>query len=673
MKLRTILLLAACAASQVFHAVQAADAPPARPPVEDFFGNPEFSGALLSPSGKYLAVKVGSKDKRDRLAVVELGPNTVKVVGNFSDADIGQFQWINDERLAFTAADHTLAQGDQRYAPGLYAINRDGSAFRQLVMRIGKPFISGGPTATHLRELLPWHTFMLDQDGPQDSEYMYVLNKSISGPGQLDYVDLQRINTLTGRVASTIARPGDSMTWLLDNKGEPRLTVTSKDRTSEIWYRDPATNAWRKLTGFDSYTGGKGAFKPLAFGPDGTLYVVINHRSDHMAVHSYNLATNTVSEQPIVKLDGYDFGGHLIMDQHKMLGVRYQTDAAGTFWFDPAMKAMQEKIDTMLPNTINLLTPPSRPQAPWVLVQSFSDVWPSRTFLYNRDNQQLTAVGVSYPAIVPTQMAHKIMVHYKARDGLDIPAWLTVPQGSGKNLPLVVLVHGGPYVRGGDLAWEPDSQFLASRGYAVLEPEYRGSRGFGVRHYRAGWKQWGLKMQDDIADGARWAIAQGTADAKRICIAGASYGGYATLMGLINDPDLYRCGIDWAGVTDINLMHDGHWAYTSDFSDGWRQYGMIDLVGDPVKDAEQLKATSPLVQAARIKQPLLLAYGGADMRVPLPHGTKFYNAVKQTNSNVEWVEYPDEGHGWALPKTRFDFWTRVEKFLDKNIGPGAAR
>ena len=400
MKLRTFLLLA-CAIGLSFHAAQAADAPPARPSVEDFFGNPEFSEALLSPSGKYLAVKVGSKNQRDRLAVVELGANTVKVVGNFSDADIGKFQWINDERLAFTAADHLLAQGDQRYAPGLYAINRDGTAFRQLAMRSGLPFVTSGPPSSHTRELLPWHTFMLDQDGPQDSEYMYVLNKSISGPGQLDHVDLQRINTLTGRVASTIARPGDSMIWLLDNKGEPRLTITSKERTSEIWYRDPGTSEWRKLTGFDSYTGGKGAFTPLGFGPDGTLYVILNKGSDLAAVHSYDLAANKVSEQPIVKLDGYDFSGHLIMDQHKMLGVRYRTDAAGTVWFDPAMKEMQEKIDTMLPNTANLLTPPSRPQAPWVQVRAFSDVWPSRSFLYNRDSKQLIAIGASYPAIQP--------------------------------------------------------------------------------------------------------------------------------------------------------------------------------------------------------------------------------------------------------------------------------
>jgi dipeptidyl aminopeptidase/acylaminoacyl peptidase len=171
-----------------------------------------------------------------------------------------------------------------------------------------------------------------------------------------------------------------------------------------------------------------------------------------------------------------------------------------------------------------------------------------------------------------------------------------------------------------------------------------------------------------VADGTRWAIAQGYADPKRICIAGASYGGYATLMGLVNDPDLYKCGVDWVGVTDINLMYDGNWRYASDLSDGYKQYGMPQLVGDQTKDAAQLNATSPLMQAARIKQPLLLAYGGADLRVPIYHGNKFYDAVKAGNQQVEWVEYPEEGHGWKLPKNRIDFWGRVEKFLDRNIG-----
>jgi dipeptidyl aminopeptidase/acylaminoacyl peptidase len=236
---------------------------------------------------------------------------------------------------------------------------------------------------------------------------------------------------------------------------------------------------------------------------------------------------------------------------------------------------------------------------------------------------------------------------------------------------MVVLVHGGPYVHGSSWGWSAQTQFLASRGYAVLEPAFRGSTGFGARHFVAGWKQWGLKMQDDIADGTRWAIAKGIADPKRICIAGASYGGYATLMGLVKDPDLYRCGVDWVGVTDIQLLYDGHWSFKSDMSDEWKSYGMPEMVGDPVKDAAQLAATSPLQQAARITQPLLMAYGGVDHRVPMYHGRKFYDAVTRTNKQVEWIEYQDEGHGWSLPKNRIDFWGRVETFLDKQIGKDA--
>jgi dipeptidyl aminopeptidase/acylaminoacyl peptidase len=286
----------------------------------------------------------------------------------------------------------------------------------------------------------------------------------------------------------------------------------------------------------------------------------------------------------------------------------------------------------------------------------------------------LNKVGESRPHIDSKQMGHQEFVRYKARDGLDIPALLTLPRGAtGKNLPMVVLVHGGPWVRGESWGWNAQAQFLASRGYAVLEPEFRGSQGFGLKHFSAGFKQWGLAMQNDLADGVRWAIGKGIVDPKRVCIAGASYGGYATLMGLVNDPDLYKCGIDWAGVTDINLMYNDTWYARSDFTEDYKKYGMPELVGDQVKDAAQLKATSPIMQAARIRQPLLLAYGGADQRVPIFHGKKFYDAVKDTNRNVEWIEYSEEGHGWYLEKNNIDFWGRVEKFLDKQIGPGAVQ
>jgi dipeptidyl aminopeptidase/acylaminoacyl peptidase len=197
----------------------------------------------------------------------------------------------------------------------------------------------------------------------------------------------------------------------------------------------------------------------------------------------------------------------------------------------------------------------------------------------------------------------------------------------------------------------------------VLEPEFRGSTGFGLKHFKAGWKQWGLAMQDDVADATQWAIQKGIADPKRTCIAGASYGGYATLMGLARDPQLYRCGIDWIGVTDLDLMYSSRW---SDMTDAAREYGMPLLMGDRERDAKQLAETSPVNLASRIKQPLLMAYGDSDRRVPIQHGARLRDALAPHNKNVEWVVYADEGHGWWLESTKVDFWTRVERFLEKN-------
>ncbi len=665
MFLRPFLLSALLLLPLLYAPAQAAELPT----LSDFFSNPELSATVFSPNGKYVAVKIGASGKRERLAVLELETRKITVVGNFTDADVGDFQWVNDERLAFTAADREAAQGNQRYWPGLYAVNRDGSGFRQLARRTGIPFITDGSATRSTRELLSHHTFLMGQAGAQNSDFLWVAERHYGGLAQIDYVSLLRVNTVTGRLsAERIEAPDHAMQWLLDFQGEPRLVQTLDKGISSILYRDPATQNWRKLAEFNAYGDKKNSFTPLSFGPDGTLYVIASRGENTSAVYTFDLQQLTLSDKPVVRIDGFDFSGHLILNQNKLLGVRYLSDAYATEWLDADLKAMQDKVDSMLPNTINLLTVARRSETPWVLVTSYADIWPNRAMLYNRETQKLSSLGESHPTIRPEQMARTTLVHYKARDGLDIPAWLTVPQGEGKNLPMVVLVHGGPFVRGSSWRWDPQVQFLASRGYAVLQPEFRGSTGFGKQHFRAGWKQWGLKMQDDIADGTRWAIARGTADAQRICIAGASYGGYATLMGLVNDPDLYRCGIEWAGVTDINLMRTGHWAYVSDMSENWKQYGIPQLVGDPVKDAEQLKATSPILQAARIKQPLLLAHGGADLRVPLVHGTRFYQAVKQTNPDVEWIEYPDEGHGWALPATRYDFWGRVEKFLDKHIG-----
>lgn len=662
--LRLLHLLAACAS---LLAISAQAHTAVAPPLSAFFANPEFSGPQLSPDARHLAVKVSGANNRERLAVVNLLDNSIKVVAQFSDVDVGDVEWVNNERLILNTRDRQTAPGDMRFGPGLFAVNRDGSNFRQLAARSAMPDAS-----TSIYKLLPWHTYLTGQRGAQDTAAVYVRSTVYASTGEVDYEGLRQLDTLTGR-STSVKPPGKVRRWLLDQHGEPRLAVTRERNIESIMYREPDGGVWRTLAQFDAYLGGANAFTPLSFGPDGTLYVSARMGSDTLSVHAYDLASGSIKPTPIISLDGYDFSGNLIVRQGKLLGVRHLSDARATRWFDPAMTATQARIDALLPSTINLVSLAARPATPFMLVTSYSDRQPGKFSLFNSDTGKLSIIGETQPLIQPAQMSEQQLVRYTARDGLAIPAWLTVPAtSSGKQLPLVVLVHGGPYVRGSSWQWNAEVQFLASRGYAVLQPEFRGSTGFGAKHFRAGWKQWGLKMQDDLADGARWAIAEGIADPRRICIAGASYGGYAALMGLVNDPDLFRCAIDWVGVTDINLMYSGHWSFKSDLGDDWKQYGMPELIGDRTANAAQFQATSPIAQAARITQPLLLAYGAADQRVPLYHGKQFYAAVKQHNRDVEWVVYDEEGHGWTLPKNRIDFWGRVEKFLDRNIGKDSA-
>jgi dienelactone hydrolase len=654
-------LLLTLASTLVLASADATAQAPARIPLEHYFDNPASNGAALSPSGRFLASVVSHKGQRDILAVVDLETMKATVVADFRNGDVGHVQWVNDQRLLFNTTDNLVPIGERSTGPGLFAVNRDGSAMLQLADRRHRSYGE--------RSALPYYTYMHNQPGAQDSDWVYVAVSPVYDDKRSSTVLMAHLNTVNGKVEYVDAPPQPNG-WKLDYQGKPALASGGTD-TDLVQYVQQDDKSWKQLVSTNALDD-SGGFEPLALAAGNILYVNASLK-DKNAVHTYDLATGKLSAEALIELEGYDFDGELILQEGKLVGMRYLAEGVGNLWFAPQQQSVQAAIDVRLPGLINLLTFPQRPTTPFVLVNSYSDRQPHLYHVYNRDTHQLLKVGEQYPNIVAAQQAHQKMVRYKARDGADIPALLTLPvgQSTDSRSPMVVLVHGGPYVRGSTWGWSNESQFLASRGYVVLEPYFRGGTGFGTAHYKAGWKQWGLKMQDDVADGARWAIEQGYAAAHRICIAGSSYGGYAALMGVLNDHDLYQCAINAAGVTDIELMYKGHWYYTSDLSEWWKQHGMPNVVGDLQQDAAQLKATSPLQQAVRIRRPLLLAYGDSDHRVPLVHGTRFRDAVKATNKNVEWVEYDDEGHTLLLPKNRIDFWQRVEKFLDKHIGAGA--
>ncbi|CDG81166.1 hypothetical protein [Janthinobacterium agaricidamnosum] len=305
------------------------------PPIADFFDNPEFSAALLSPDGRWLAMRMNGPQQRERLAVVDLSDYSIKVVAEFADVDIGEFEWVNPQRLIYNTRDRQIGRADLEYGPGLYAVNRDGSAFKQLASRSGTHRNNLG-----VAKMLPWHTFMMQQKGAQDTEYVYVLSQHYNSLQRPDYVDLLRLNTLTGH-GEIVPRPGKTRRWLLDHQGQPRLAVTGERDMEQIFYRDPGKAEWRKLAEFKTYFGGPGNFVPFAFGPNGTLYVSARVIGDKSAIYSYDLQNSKIADQPLVTISDYDFDGSLITNKHDILGIRFLADAVATNWFSKPMQAVQ--------------------------------------------------------------------------------------------------------------------------------------------------------------------------------------------------------------------------------------------------------------------------------------------------------------------------------------------
>ena len=629
-----------------------------KPDAALFFRAPQMLGAGLSPDGQWLAMTTIGPQGRAVLSVLDLASMTPAVIYSSGDADVEHVVWVNNKRLALTLTDRDLPQAKIDAGPGLFAVDRDGEDFRQLVERQGVWARNGNDG----RRLEPGNTFLLNGGTQRNSDEVLVARPEGFEGKDVDYIKLLRLNTRNGR-SEEVDSPLHSVGWLPDIQGNLRVAVTRQGEKGSLRWKDPATGGWRTLAEFNGYTG-DGEVQVSHVGPDGKLYINARRGRDKMAMWLLDPVTGSWSAEPLAQSPQFDVIAQVVARRDLVLGLRFTIDAEVTLWFDAGTKTLQAQIDKVLPRTVNRLTLPWEGDSPWVLIEAFADIQPTQFFLFNRLTRQFTRLGAKRPDIDAKQMGAMDLHWIKARDGLELPVWLTLPKGGAKNLPMVVLVHGGPFAMGPSWRWDAEAQFLAARGYAVLQPQFRGTKGFGEAHYKGGWRQWGKAMQTDLADATRWAIAQGIADPKRIAIAGASYGGYATLMGLLRDADLFRCGVSWVGATDLDLLYTVSW---DDVSDDFKKQGMPRLVGDRIKDAADLKENSPLTHAAKITQPLLLAYGSADQRVPLVHGESFRKALSP--GKLEWKVYEDEGHGWRLPANQIDFWNRTARFLDKQLAP----
>lgn len=629
---------------------------------EQYFKSEQMQAAVMSPDGLRLALLTLGTQGRIVLSVLEFASMKLTIIFSSDMADVGEVVWVNPLRLAFTLAQKETPEGERDAAPGLFAIDHDGNNYKQLVEQTHSWVKDGNDT----RRMEPWNTFLLNSNSLREGADVLVVRPEAYSDKDWGYCKLLRLNTKNAR-SQEVYSPAHSVAWWPDAQGELRVVLTREGKQGALRWKDPTTDQWRVLSEFNVFVDG-GGFQVRGIAPDGRLYVSAQRGADKLAMWLLDPQTGAWSDKPLAHSPGFDVDAQVIARKDKVLGLRFSIDAEVTQWLDPEMQTLQQVMDKLLPRTVNRLSVPWSGEQSWVLVEAFADIQPKLFYLYNRQTRKFIRLGAQRPDIDAKKMASMDLQRCKARDGQEIPVWITLPPGSdGKTAhPTVVLVHGGPFSHGPEWRWDAQVQFLAARGFAVLQPQFRGTLGFGAKHFRGGWRQWGKAMQDDVSDATQWAISQGIADPKRIAIAGGSYGGYASLMGLIRQPELYRCAIAWVAVTDLDMLYTVNW---SDSSDDYKLHGMPSLVGDRVKDADDLKENSPLTHAGKINKPLLLAYGSADRRVPLIHGEAFRRALPAEQRNLEWIVYDKEGHGWRKTSNQMDFWSRAANFLDQHLAP----
>lgn len=618
-------------------------------PVETFMKRAEYQSMSISPKGDRLAALIPFKG-RDNLVVIDLGKKTRSVITSFERDDVINFSWINNDRIFLRVADGKDALGRVTYR-GTYAVDVDGSNLRDL---------------SKMRGLSPLRSIPGDTAGE-----IYVTMRERSRRAD----DVYKLNTNTGRSELiSFDAPAEASDWILDWDNVPRIATNTDTETtvSTVWYRESATAKWTELLK-NPPDGAQDTINPLGFDSDNkTLIVSSNVGRDKYALFKYDPVTKKLGEM-IFEHPMIDLEGGIIWNrkQKSIAGIRYSADRFGVKWFDPAMEVLQKQIDVTLPGMFNTLSYNPDTENGKVLISSGSDVDPGRNFLYDGTKKAIEPLPDHRPWINPAHISPRKYMPYTARDGLKIPAWVTIPKGtSGKNLPLIIHVHGGPNVRVYDAyPWGrySESVFFANRGYVVLEPEPRASTGFGKKHLSAGYKQWGQAMQDDLTDGVMHLVKEGIVDKNRVCIYGGSYGGYAALQGIVKDPDLYKCSLPWIAVSDLLMLQT---EVTSDSNNSRFNMDVFynRAIGNRKTEREMLTKVSPVYNAKAIKVPVLMVMGSDDVRVPLKHATDMKSAMDAAGVKNELVVYKAEAHGFNKQENIEDFFRRAETFFGEHIG-----
>ena len=616
----------------------APDPDPAVPSAADFGALPAIGAPVIAPDGKLIAAKGLIKGKPVALIFeTAIEGRKIRPIPIPDKHRIEWIRWAGSRRVLVSLS--TAAR----------VLDEDTRLTRIVLLDLD----TGKQSSIGPRDqgVVGDNVVHVDRDG----QYL-LLNTQ---PSIYEWPSVYRVDLGTGKSTKIVSSREDVWDWYADSDGVVRVGMGTRDGRYWTYYRDRDGEDFRRSQRRDVGTGaGDTRIDSFTLAPGSAQgYAVAAGKSGRFGLYRYDFAKEALGEQiyenPQVDIDDFDLG----LDG-KVRGVFYEEDKPGVTWFDPEMQKLQAGLDRAVPGHLNRVVSSSRDKMQ-LLIWSASSDDPGAYYVYDRRTRHMDAFAAPYDSLIGTRLAAMEPVRYQARDGLELRAYLTMPPGRGdKNLPMVIMPHGGPFARD---SWGYDAwvQFLASKGYVVLQPNFRGSTGFGRDFVAKGIGQWGRGMQDDIDDGVKWLAARGVVDPKRVCIMGASFGGYAAMWAAVRNPETYRCAISFAGVSDVASMlrYDGRtMAATRYFSD-WRTR----VQGD--KHFE-LDTVSPLKQVERMRVPILLAHGEDDDNVPLYQSRRLHDALQKLGRAHEYVVYPKEGHGFADPVHSTDFLTRVGKFLD---------
>ena len=630
--MKTILPLALLALA-CFAPGAAAAAPTDQPPLiplRDFFRNPEKTGFALSPDGSHFAW-LQPWQSRLNIHVQKIGSPDVVRVTAVTDRDLRQFFWKGNGHLAYLRDQG----GDENFR--LYSVAIDGTGFKELT-----PF-------ENVRTQLI--------DGLEDHDTDAIIGLNRRNP---EVFDAYRLNLTTGELTLLAENPGNITSWLADWDGRIRVARTSDGVNSSLLYREDEKSPFRTVL----TTTFRETVQPFFFTFDNRhLYAASNLGRDKQAVVRLDPATGqeleVLFEHPAVDVSD------LLASRHRKIvtGAAFTVDRRGYRFFDDARARLQAELERRLPGYEVVVTSMSRDESK-CLVRTYSDKSLGAFYFHDLATARFEKLVDVSPWLDETRMADMQPIAFTARDGLPLTGYLTTPQGvPALNLPLVLLPHGGPWARD-EWGFDPEAQFLANRGYAVLQLNFRSSTGFGRKFWEAGFKQWGRgAMQHDLSDAVQWAIDQGIADPKRVGIYGGSYGGYATLAGLAFTPELYAAGVDYVGPSNLFTLL----ASIPPYWEPLRQQ-LYAMVGDPEKDKDLLTAASPLFSADQIRAPLLVLQGANDPRVKKAEADQIVAALKHRGIDVPYIVKDNEGHGFRNEENRFEAYRAIEQFLAKHLG-----